>query len=107
MHVLVKYSCHQSNLILVLELVNDITGKSDNIKAQSLQFNYNRLRIFFFLLFTGNQSRATERVHEHTKNYWVSIKNADISKSASEVHLLSEYTLKSLRLRYNCVKFAL
>ena len=48
MHVLVKYSCHQSNLILVLELVNDITGKSDNIKAQSLQFNYKRLRIFFF-----------------------------------------------------------
>lgn len=107
MHVLVKYSCHQSNLILVLELVHDITGKSDNIKAQSLlQFNYKRLRNFFFLLFSSNQSRARESVYEHTKNHWLSIKNADISKTASEAHLLYEYTLNSFRLRYNCVKFA-
>ena len=49
---------------------------------------------------------ARERVYEHTKNHWLSIKNADISKTASEAHLLYEYTLNSFRLRYNCVKFA-
>ena len=51
--------------------------------------------------------RATERVYEHTKNYWLSIKNADVSTKTSDANLPDEHSLKPFRQRYSYTKFAL